>query len=116
MRRVRPLADRVFEKVDVTLFCWEWKGAICPGTGYGHVGLGRRTDGVGVVHRVVYELLVGPIPPGMDLDHLCRNRACCNPDHLEPVTRSVNNRRGALSNPNVPRANWRDYLPKGASA
>jgi hypothetical protein len=41
----------------------------------------------------VYELHVGPIPEGLDLDHLCRVRACCNPDHLEPVTRSENLRR-----------------------
>lgn len=46
------------------------------------------------MHRVVYELVVGPIPDGMQLDHLCRQRACCNPDHLEPVTCLVNVRRG----------------------
>jgi len=116
MRRVTPLAERVFAKVDMTLFCWEWKGAVCRYTGYGKVGLGRRGDGVGYVHRVVYQMLVGPVPEGMDLDHLCRNRACCNPDHLEPVTRSENNRRGALSRRDLPRANWRDYLPQKVSA
>lgn len=102
MRRVRPLAERVFEKVEPTLFCWEWHGAICKKTGYGKVGLGRRGDGVGLVHRVVYELLRDPIPLGMDLDHLCRNRGCCNPDHLEPVTRQVNVSRGARAK------GWRD--------
>jgi hypothetical protein len=45
-------------------------------------------------HRVAYELFKGPIPAGMDLDHLCRVRCCCNPDHLEPVTRKENLRRG----------------------
>lgn len=47
-----------------------------------------------VAHRVVWEILVGPIPEGLDLDHLCRNRKCVNPDHLEPTTRQVNLRRG----------------------
>jgi hypothetical protein len=94
VRRIRPLAERVFEKVEPTLFCWTWHGAISE-AGYGVVGLGRRGEGNGLVHRVVYELLVGPIPPGMDLDHLCRNRWCCNPGHLEPVTRQVNVDRGA---------------------
>lgn len=47
-----------------------------------------------VAHRVAYEILVGPIPEGLELDHLCRNRKCYNPAHLEPVTRSENLRRG----------------------
>lgn len=46
------------------------------------------------LHRLVYEQLVGPIPDGLHIDHLCRNQKCCNPDHLEPVTRSENLRRG----------------------
>jgi len=45
-------------------------------------------------HRLVWEFLVGEVPGGLDLDHLCRDRRCVNPDHLEPVTRSVNCRRG----------------------
>ncbi len=47
-----------------------------------------------MVHRVTYETFVGPIPEGLEIDHLCRNRLCCNPVHLEAVTRKENVRRG----------------------
>jgi hypothetical protein len=69
--------------------CWVWPGYVS--NGYGRA----RCDGkVGQVHRIVYERLVEPIPPGLCLDHLCRNRLCCNPDHLEPVTLGENVLRG----------------------
>src|SRR5690606_7471316 len=55
------------------------------------------------VHRVTYEAFVGPIPEGLEVDHLCRNRACCNPEHLEPVTRSENRRRAWRDAPRPPR-------------
>lgn len=51
-------------------------------------------DGLHLAHRVAYELSKGPIPGGLELDHLCRNPACINPDHLEAVTRKVNQNRG----------------------
>lgn len=61
--------------------------------GYGQI---RPGDGRGAlrVHRAAYELANGPIPDGMQIDHLCRNRLCCNPDHLEAVTREENIARG----------------------
>jgi hypothetical protein len=75
---------------DLATGCWNWDRIGTPG-GYGIIGIrGRRT----VAHRGVWELLRGPVPEGMDLDHLCRNRLCVNPDHLEVVTRSTNLRRG----------------------
>lgn len=49
-----------------------------------------------LAHRVAYKILVGPISRGLVIDHLCRNKLCVNPDHLEPVTQSVNVQRGAL--------------------
>lgn len=70
--------------------CWEWEAAKSP-NGYGQVKHDGRTRSA---HRTVYEQLVGPIPDGLDLDHLCRNRGCVNPDHLEPVTRRENLLRG----------------------
>jgi hypothetical protein len=58
--------------------------------GYGKVARPGRGQGMVSVHRTVYEMLVEPIPRGLQVDHLCRNRACCNPDHLEVVTGKIN--------------------------
>ena len=60
-------------------------------TGYGRISVGGRQQ---MAHRVNYERERGPIPDGLVLDHLCRNRACINPDHLEAVTEQVNILRG----------------------
>ncbi len=67
--------------------CWLWAGFIHPKNGYGSYRMNGRTCGA---HRASYELHVGPIPDGYDLDHLCRVRSCVNPSHLEPVTRREN--------------------------
>ena len=93
MRAAKPIEERLFPKVDATGICWLWTGAKNRG-GYGVISKGRR-QGAAIVHRAVWELLVGPIPAGTELDHVCRIRACCNPDHLEPVTRAVNVARGS---------------------
>jgi hypothetical protein len=74
--------------------CWEWLGAPSSGSppSYGRVRHGATRV---AAHRFAYEMLVGPIPTGLTLDHLCRNRMCVNPSHLEPVTIAVNVIRGA---------------------
>lgn len=70
--------------------CWEWPYSK-DRHGYGRTRFDGRSQGA---HRVVYQLLVGQIPDGLDLDHLCRTPACVNPAHLEPVTRRENLLRG----------------------
>ena len=69
--------------------CMEWTGHLARGYGYVRHN-GKRT----VAHRVAYELERGAIPDGMVIDHLCRNRACINPWHLEATSQAVNVRRG----------------------
>lgn len=89
--RHTPL-ERILTKRQITPSgCWLWTGARND-SGYGRVGIGGSRTGA--VHRVAYELLIGPVPAALDLDHLCRVRHCFNPKHLEPVTRSENLRRG----------------------
>jgi hypothetical protein len=95
-RRVDPV-PRFWAKVDKGpgLFdCWLWTGGQ-NGAGYGQFhmdgGDGRRQR---YAHRLAYEWLVGPIPDGMTLDHLCRTPRCVRPDHLEVVTMGVNVLRG----------------------
>lgn len=70
--------------------CWEWQGAKNP-KGYGIFGHHRRTE---MAHRYSHKIFKGEIPKGFTIDHLCRNRGCVNPDHLEPVTQRENLLRG----------------------
>jgi hypothetical protein len=72
--------------------CWPWLGGL-NGHGYGTQGTTFRGF-KWLAHRLVYEIMVGPIPKGLTLDHLCRNHACVNPLHLEPVTAVENVMRG----------------------
>lgn len=73
--------------------CWVWT-AHGNNRGYGRFRVGGRQA---YAHRVAYELRNGPIPPGLTIDHLCRNKMCVNPAHLEPVTLRENALRGSLA-------------------
>lgn len=83
------LRARIVERGDG---CWDWIGTRTS-KGYGMARVDGRTT---TAHRVVYEALVGPIPPGHHLDHSCRHAGCVNPAHVEPVTPAENRRRQVM--------------------
>lgn len=82
---------RFWRKVQKTEGCWEWTGYRCE-RGYGSFSPSRGVTAY--AHRIAFTQLRGPIPDRMDLDHLCRNTSCCNPDHLDAVPRRENILRG----------------------
>lgn len=105
IRRTYP-ERRLLEKTTILAdpeACWQWQGCT-NGTGYGQISLDAKMR---YAHRLAYELMVGPIPEGLVIDHLCRNKGCVNPDHLEAVTTEVNNARrvytGRYASPRKPR-------------
>lgn len=108
--KTRPPIERFVEKVVVAPSgCHEW-------TAYrGNGGYGRfYLDGRGALaHRWAYEHYRGPIPEGLQIDHLCRNRRCVNPDHLEPVTASENVLRGSVREAAQARSARITHCPKG---
>lgn len=87
--------------------CWKWTGSV-DGSGYGQA---RHDARLMRAHRITYLSLIGPLPEGLVLDHLCRNILCCNPDHLEAVTQAENVRRGHGGK------HWREktHCPRGHS-
>lgn len=87
----RAWADRFLDRLtDAPGGCWHWTGSL-DRDGYGRMRVDGRRQ---YVHRIAYEALRGRIPDGLEIDHLCRVRACANPDHLEPVPHRVNVLRG----------------------
>jgi hypothetical protein len=89
-----PIRDRIRAWVEVdNAGCWIWQSVISV-NGYAHIGTDGSTRSA---HRVSYEAFVGPIPEGMVIDHLCRNRACVNPEHLKPVDQRSNVMRSPIA-------------------
>jgi hypothetical protein len=101
-RALIPIKDRFYRRVKLPdeNGCMNWEGAT-NGRGYGQLQVKRKNL---YAHRLSYMLMVGPIPDDLVLDHLCRNRRCCNPLHLEPVTVSTNTIRGVIGEKNTARA------------
>lgn len=93
VRRLTP-ADHFFRHVTEVDGCWNYSPTH-PDTGYAQFTVGGTSRVL--AHRWSYEFFIGPIPKGLEIDHLCRNRACVNPWHLEPVTHEVNTKRGVGS-------------------
>jgi len=95
--------------------CWFWTGANDGNHGYGRVRLNGQTRSA---HRSVYEHMNGDVPEGQELDHLCRNRQCVNPDHLEPVSHADNVRRGSAAERKAAQTHCKhghEYTPENTS-
>lgn len=107
MSRWPSLGDRLFERIvqpETPLECWRWAAHINKVSGYAQTGSGYA-------HRAIYEVIFGPIPDGLQLDHLCQNRWCVNPYHLEPVTCRENLRRaGTVGKALCKRGHTLDYI------
>lgn len=103
----RNVTERFWPKVRKSAGCWEWI-AVKDSKGYGCFW---RNYVMQSAHRVAYELTKGAIPEGLDIDHLCMNRACVNPEHLEAVTHHVNIRRSPDTIPSLNAA--KTHCPKG---
>jgi hypothetical protein len=103
-KRLRgPAIERIMRRTDRTGDCWLWTGRLNR-DGYAEMKISGKLR---MAHRVAYEEIVGAIPEGKPLDHLCRVRHCVNPAHLEPVTARENTHRSPLRN------DFKTHCPQG---
>jgi hypothetical protein len=101
--------QRFWAKVNKTETCWLWTAYVSP-KGYGTFSFGGKAC---ASHRFSYQMLIGPIPDGLQIDHLCRVRHCVNPAHLEPVTSLENSRRGIAGLVTTLRQKSKTHCPRG---
>jgi hypothetical protein len=102
------LMQRFFEKVEKTSYCWNWTGYVTE-SGYGQFRYMGKTQRA---HRVSYELAYGSIKDNFVIDHLCKNRKCVNPKHLDLVKQIENIRRGLSGKINNAQSR-KTHCPKG---
>lgn len=102
------LPERIQTKIQIA-DCWLWFGCTTA-DGYGRLTWNRQVHNA---HRVVYELLVGPIPTGLQVDHLCFVKNCVNPAHLQPVTQAENRRRWMKTHTHCPHGH--EYTPQNTA-
>lgn len=97
MGRRESIRQRIFKRCEVRRGelgeCWLWTGPTSGKGRGGGYGRAKLDGGTVAVHRVMFIIEYGPIPPRKQIDHKCRNRLCCNPDHLEMVTHKQNQKR-----------------------
>lgn len=116
----RPVRERLLSKtvINFETGCWEWTGQL---NNYGYARLGLTAQKGVLAHRFAYELIEGPIPEGLTLDHLCRVRHCINPAHLEPVTQRENTMRSPFTRASLNAAathcpSGHEYTPENTMA
>ena len=112
----KSATDKFFNRIVVSendVECWEWVGTK-NSQGYGQHYCGIESNKFGRAHRLAYEHWVGPIEEGMTVDHLCYNKSCVNPKHLEVVTRGENARRAHLRITHCPQGH--EYTPNNIKA